>query len=81
MLTDQLSYLEALDAVIQPVTAPVYFILGGVARDEGSIVTRDRNKVEDGMQLESSSSETNSWYLLETNYVSTSFSGVLQAAS
>lgn len=71
MLTDQLSYPEAIyTATSAHVTAPVYLIIGGVARDQGAILTRDRNKLDDFWPLESSATSTHAWYILETNYVS-----------
>ncbi|XP_065178544.1 N-acylethanolamine-hydrolyzing acid amidase-like [Sycon ciliatum] len=69
LLMEQLSYPEAVTQLMdQPLTAPVYYIVAGVARDEGAVITRDRVKVDDVWQLQSHSSASYSWYLLETNY-------------
>ena len=51
-------------------TAPVYFIMAGSQPGEGAVITRDRNFLTDLWALNVSASVPNSWYLLETNYVS-----------
>jgi len=44
-----------------------YFIIGGVASDEGAVVSRDRNRAADTWRIAQNTAE-GSWYVLETNY-------------
>jgi len=54
--TDALTELSKL-----PIVAPVYFIVGGLAGNEGAIITRDRNYAVNVWPM-------NSTYIVETNY-------------
>ncbi|KAB7508025.1 hypothetical protein Anas_02634, partial [Armadillidium nasatum] len=47
--------------------APVYYILSGINRNEGVIITRDRDNVNI-LNLGSKESGQGSWFLVETNY-------------
>ena len=71
VLTESSSYIEALEALeSEPLTAPAYFIMAGSQPGAGAVVTRDRNFLTNLWVLDVSASVPNSWYLLETNYVS-----------
>ena len=71
VLTESSSYIEALEAMeSEPLTAPAYFIMAGSQPGAGAVVTRDRNFLTNLWVLDVSASVPNSWYLLETNYVS-----------
>eukprot|EP01130_Rhizamoeba_saxonica_P016736 TRINITY_DN7795_c0_g1_i2.p1 TRINITY_DN7795_c0_g1~~TRINITY_DN7795_c0_g1_i2.p1 ORF type:complete len:386 (+),score=75.02 TRINITY_DN7795_c0_g1_i2:165-1322(+) len=48
----------------EKVSAPVYLIVSGADKNQGVILTRDRNHVRDAWKLEN----PKTWYLLETNY-------------
>ena len=70
VLTEAQSYDEAVQMLSQHyIAAPVYYIVAGSQPNEGAIITRDRNILNDLWQLNVSSSDPNSWYILETNYV------------
>lgn len=71
VLTESSSYMEALEILERELlTAPVYYILAGSQPGAGAVVTRDRNSLTNLWVLNVSASVPNSWYLLETNYVS-----------
>ena len=71
VLTMATSYNEAIQLLQkEPLSAPVYYITAGSQPNEGAVLTRDRNFLTDLWPLNVSSSVPNSWYLLETNYVS-----------
>lgn len=53
------------------VTAPVYYITAGTQPGQGAVLTRDRGSLRDLWALNTTTAPPNSWYLLETNYVST----------
>lgn len=73
VLTESTSYVEALSTLQRVLlTAPAYFIMAGKLAGEGAVVTRDRNFLTDLWVLKVSASVPNSWYILETNYVSLS---------
>lgn len=63
--------------------APVYFIIAGSGRNEGSVITRARNKCLDFRPLDSGGNSSSNggngtnWYLLETNYVSETYSACM----
>lgn len=46
-------------------SAPSYFILGGVQAGEGAVITRERDRAVDVWRLDSGAG---TWYVLETNY-------------
>ena len=70
VLTDAKSYDEAVEMFSkQYIAAPAYYIVAGSRPNQGAVITRDRNILNDLWQLNVSSSDPNSWYLLETNYV------------
>ena len=72
VLTTVSSYKEASELLQkETLAAPVYYIVAGSEPNEGAVVTRDRNFLRDLWVLNVSSSVPNSWYILETNYVST----------
>ena len=72
VLTDAESYDEAVQMLSKRyIAAPAYFIVAGSKPNEGAVITRDRNVLSDLWQLNVSSSDPNSWYILETNYVCT----------
>ena len=74
VLTDAESYDEAVQMLSKRyIAAPAYFIVAGSKPNEGAVITRDRNVLSDLWQLNVSSSDPNSWYILETNYVRTLF--------
>ena len=54
----------------EPLTAPVYYIVAGSRPNQAAVISRDRNFLGDLWVLNVSSAVPNSWYLLETNYVS-----------
>jgi acid ceramidase len=58
------------DAVMKlsttPIMAPVYYIVGGKNSGEGSIIVRARSGVDGVTNL--NLTDTNGWYVLETNY-------------
>lgn len=65
------SYSDAMSQLRhERLVAPVYFILAGSQPYQGAVLTRDRNNLADKWVLDPDASTTNSWYLLETNYVS-----------
>lgn len=71
VLTESASYAEALSMLERALlTAPAYFIMAGKQAGQGAVVTRDRNFLTDLWALNFSVSVPNSWYILETNYVS-----------
>ena len=71
-LNDAQSYDEAVEMLSKRyIAAPTYYIVAGSRPNEGAVITRDRNILSDLWQLNVSSSDPNSWYLLETNYVRT----------
>ena len=71
MLTAAQSYDEAIDHLKKEVlSAPVYYISAGSQSNQGAIITRDRNELRKLSPLNVSlTTDPNSWYLLETNYV------------
>ena len=72
VLTTVSSYKEASELLQkETLAAPVYYIVAGSEPNEGAVVTRDRNFLRDLWVLNVSSTVPNSWYILETNYVST----------
>ena len=72
VLTDAESYDEAVQVLSKRyIAAPAYYIVAGSKPNEGAVITRDRNVLSDIWQLNVSSSDPNSWYILETNYVRT----------
>ncbi len=63
------SFKEAVDMLSsQDLIAPAYFILGGVNRDEGVVITRDQNTLVDVWTINKTSANFDNWFLLETNY-------------
>ena len=65
------SYEDALVALSHtPIIAPVYYIIAGSSSNQGAVLARDRNSLRDLWPLKVSPDTPNSWYLLETNYVS-----------
>lgn len=65
-----MSYDEAVQMLSKHyIAAPIYYIVAGSKPNEGAVITRDRNVLNDLWQLNVSSNDPNSWYLLETNYV------------
>lgn len=70
VLNSAKSYDEAVQMLSKSyIAAPVYYTVAGSEPDQGAVVTRDRNILNDLWQLNVSSSDPNSWYILETNYV------------
>ena len=70
VLTEAKSYDEAVQMLSQHyIAAPAYYIVAGSKPNEGAVITRDRNILNDLWQLNVSSNDPNSWYILETNYV------------
>ena len=70
VLTNAKSYDEAVEMFSkQYIAAPIYYILAGSQPNQGAVITRDRNILSNFWQLNVSSSDPNSWYLMETNYV------------
>ncbi len=71
MLTAAQSYDDAIDQLKKEVlSAPVYYISAGSQPNQGAIITRDRNDLRQFLPLNVSlTTDPNSWYLLETNYV------------
>ena len=70
VLTDAKSYDEAVQVLSKRyIAAPAYYIVAGTKPNEGAVITRDRNVLSNLWQLNVSSSDPNSWYILETNYV------------
>jgi len=66
VLEQQPSYQSALHAMQTAHMASVsYMILGGVNKDEGAVVTRERHKALDTWTLDSTAGR---WFLVETNY-------------
>ncbi len=57
---------------MEPLTSPTYFIIAGSEPNEGAVLTRDRNTLANLWSLNVSTAVADSWYLLETNYVSIS---------
>lgn len=69
VLNSAKSYDEAMQMLSKSyIAAPVYYTVAGSEPDQGAVVTRDRNILNDLWQLNVSSSDPNSWYILETNY-------------
>ena len=69
-----MSSSESYDGALQRlrherIVAPVYYIVAGSQRDQGAVLSRDRNLLVNEWVLDHHSSSTDSWYLLETNYV------------
>ena len=72
VLNESQSYDEAVHMLsTRYIAAPAYYIVAGTKPNEGAVITRDRNVLSDLWQLNVSSSDPNSWYILETNYVRT----------
>ena len=72
VLNNSQSYDEAVHVLsTRYIAAPAYYIVAGTKPNEGAVITRDRNVLSDLWQLNVSSSDPNSWYILETNYVRT----------
>ena len=70
VLTEAKSYDEAIQMLSKHyIAAPVYYTIAGSKANEGAVITRDRNILNDLWLLNVSSSDPNSWYILETNYV------------
>ena len=70
VMGESTSYSDALKRLKnEKLVAPVYYIIAGSERDQGAVLTRDRNILANEYSLDSTSSHTNSWYILETNYV------------
>jgi len=60
------SYKSALEmAQTDLLDAPVYFILSGVAKDEGAVVSRNNSLTVDTWTLDV---DNGRWFILETNY-------------
>jgi acid ceramidase len=62
---------ESYDQAIEKLTntklmAPVYYIVGGNSSGQGAIIVRSRDKTLEVTHL--NSSQSNGWYILETNY-------------
>ncbi|XP_069781599.1 N-acylethanolamine-hydrolyzing acid amidase-like [Narcine bancroftii] len=65
-LSEATNYHEALKKLAcTPINANVYFILGGVKQNEGTIITRDLNKPVDIWPLKPAEGQ---WYRVQTNY-------------
>jgi hypothetical protein len=63
------SFSEAIERLkTKDLIAPAYFIIGGLNKNEGAVITRNQFEFVDIWQLNSSSSGIEKWYLLETNY-------------
>ncbi|XP_041362025.1 N-acylethanolamine-hydrolyzing acid amidase-like [Gigantopelta aegis] len=59
-------YSDAVSRLaLEPIHAPVYFIVGGTKRDEGVVITRDRIAAVNRMYMDVLQGR---WYVLETNY-------------
>ena len=48
--------------------APAYFIVGGLERNEGIVITRNQVALIDEWRLNDKSSGIENWFLVETNY-------------
>ena len=71
VLSEASTYDEAVTVLgKEELVAPAYFIAAGSKAEQGVVITRDRSAV-DLWQLQPSAVPS-SWYLLETNYVSSS---------
>ena len=71
ILSTATTYEEAVKILKgESLTAPVYYIVAGSLPSQGAVLSRDRNFLADLWVLNVSSAVPNSWYLLETNYVS-----------
>ncbi|XP_065911748.1 N-acylethanolamine-hydrolyzing acid amidase-like [Dysidea avara] len=65
VLTSAQDYEDALRKLADgDIAAPVYYILAGKEPDQGAVLTRNRNNLEDLWPL----NVEDNWYLLETNY-------------
>ena len=72
MFEEESTYAGAIGALSKgDVMAPAYFIVAGTKPGEGAVMTRDRDSVRDLWSLGTIHSNVQSWYILETNYVST----------
>ena len=60
------SYKEARETLIRtPLSSPVYFAIGGINKNEGTVITRDRSRAVDIWNL---NDRTSNWILPQTNY-------------
>ncbi len=48
--------------------AGAYYIVGGVRPNQGVVITRNQMRTVDTWRLNSTSTRSDKWYLLETNY-------------
>jgi len=61
------SYADAVKMLSEtPLMSPCYYIVGGAASGEGTIITRALNKTVS--QVNMNLADPNGWYVLETNY-------------
>lgn len=69
LMENATSYNEAVDLMSKTdLIAPAYFLLAGIEPHEMSIVTRNQTGVVDTWKLDPSSTDFDSWFLIETNY-------------
>ncbi|TNV77093.1 hypothetical protein FGO68_gene7739 [Halteria grandinella] len=62
-LLESTSYDEAVSLIVyHPVNTPCYIILGGKARNEGIVITRDRDRLNQTMSL-----NFKRWFVAQTN--------------
>lgn len=63
------SYAEAVNLMSKSeLIAPAYFIIGGVAPSQATVLTRNQSSLIDAWTLNPSSARFDSWFLIETNY-------------
>ncbi len=48
--------------------APAYFIIGGLAPSQMTVLTRNQTSLVDAWRLDPGSADFDSWFLIETNY-------------